>query len=273
MGLAQGPQRALRIAVGCLIAGFIGAPFTAAAAPTLAELAAIRQACRADFRAYCADVPLGGHAGIACLQGNAARLSPGCRQALAAAEGGAAASASAPPPRPPAVATPVATEWPHTVQGEAGSALVYQPQVISWPEHRTLNTRMAVGITPTGARAPILGTVDVSFSTQTDLSTRSVTLTAATLTASRFPSSDTSQAVRFEQRIRAALAAMGAKQVPLDTVLMSLPQGSPPADAAVKNDPPTIFVSASPASLVVFDGEPVLAPVTGTSLSFAVNTN
>ncbi len=42
---------------------------------------------------------------------------------------------------------------------------------------------------------------------------------------------------------------------------------------ALDNTPPQIFVSTRPASLVVFDGEPVLAPVPGTTLSFAVNTN
>ena len=47
--------------------------------------------------------------------------------------------------------------WPHTITGDGGTATVYQPQVISWPEHRTLNTRIAIGITPTGAKAPILG--------------------------------------------------------------------------------------------------------------------
>ena len=34
-----------------------------------------------------------------------------------------------------------------------------------------------------------------------------------------------------------------------------------------------IFVSDRPASLLVFDGDPVMAPVAGTSLTFAVNTN
>ena len=62
------------------------------------------------------------------------------------------------------------------------------------------------------------------------------------------------------------------KQVPLDSILLSLKQ-VPVVDVAVNNDPPEIFYSSRPASLVVFDGEPVLAPVGKTELSFAVNTN
>ena len=43
--------------------------------------------------------------------------------------------------------------------------------------------------------------------------------------------------------------------------------------APVDNTPPTIYYSAQPASLLVFDGEPVMAPLASTGLSYAVNTN
>jgi hypothetical protein len=46
-----------------------------------------------------------------------------------------------------------------------------------------------------------------------------------------------------------------------------------PPQAGVKNDLSAICYSSRPASLLVFDGEPVLAPVAGTSLSVAVNTH
>ena len=45
-------------------------------------------------------------------------------------------------------------------------------------------------------------------------------------------------------------------------VLMSLDKAQVDAKpVAVKNDPPAIFYSATPASLVVFDGDPVMAPI------------
>jgi len=178
----------------------------------------------------------------------------------------ATACASAQPG--PASAAP----WPHTFSGPAGRAVVYQPQVVSWPEHHTLNARVAVGITPAAAKAPILGTVDVAFTTETDLASRTVLLTEPRLTAARFPSADPAQAQTFDERIRTVLSTMGPKRYPLDTVLKSLPAEKPP-EVPLRNDPPRIFVATAPASLVVFDGEPVLAPVAGTSLSFAVNTN
>jgi len=68
--------------------------------PTQAQANAIRQSCRADYQAYCADVPTGGQAALQCLQRNAPSLSPPCQQSLAAIGGGGAPphSATAAPP-------------------------------------------------------------------------------------------------------------------------------------------------------------------------------
>ncbi|SHE97609.1 hypothetical protein SAMN02745157_1355 [Kaistia soli DSM 19436] len=49
------------------------------------EAMLVRQYCRADFARYCSTVRLGAGNGAACLRANAARLSRGCQQALAAA--------------------------------------------------------------------------------------------------------------------------------------------------------------------------------------------
>ncbi len=163
--------------------------------------------------------------------------------------------------------------WPHIVTGANGSATIYQPQVISWPERRTLNTRAAIGLTPTGAKAAILGVIEVAFATQTDLPERTVVLSEPRLVSARFPSVDAERQAQFETRIREALANMGTKRVPLAMVTASLREQEKPKEVAVDNNPPRIFTSSRPASLVVFDGEPVFAPIQGTSLSFAVNTN
>ncbi|WP_313953749.1 hypothetical protein [Accumulibacter sp.] len=255
---------------------------TPAQQPSAAQVGAIRQACRADFQTHCAGVPTGGSAALTCLQKNASSVSPACRQALQAA------SASAPPAATPArsgvakqsspakasATTTTADSWPHTIRADGGSAVVYQPQIISWPDRQTLHTRIALALSPTGAKAAVLGTIEVSFATSTDLGTRWVSLANPQLLSSRFPAADTAQAQRFDQRIRAALAALPLKRVPLDTVLLSLRQDSetPPA-VTLHNEPPQIYVSQRPASLLLFDGEPVMAPVAGTPLTLAVNTN
>ena len=165
--------------------------------------------------------------------------------------------------------------WPHTVTGPAGgTATVYQPQVIAWPAFRTLNAGMVIGLSARGASAPTLGTIEVSFATETSLEDRTVTLTEPKLVSSRFPALNAAQAAEVDGRINAALAAMPVKRVPLATLVVSLRQNTEkPTEFALDNAPPRIFVSPQPASLVVFDGEPVLAPIAGTTLSFTVNTN
>jgi hypothetical protein len=163
--------------------------------------------------------------------------------------------------------------WPRTSVIDGTTLVVYQPQAIAWPDHTELNARAAIAITPRGESKPILGTVELTLTTQTDAATGLVDLSNPRLTASHFPSLDTAAAAQLEQRIKEKLPALQMQPVPLETVLLSLKDKPVPDNVAVQNDPPVIFYSAKPASLVVFDGEPVLAPAGNSGLSYAVNTN
>jgi hypothetical protein len=89
---------------------------------------------------------------------------------------------------------PVAS-WPHTI-------VLYQPQAIVRKEYRTLEMRMAVGVTKKGAQKPVVGTLEGSVDTQTDFDTRSVVVSNLTLRSSRFPSLDMEQAAAMEQVIQ-----------------------------------------------------------------------
>ena len=151
------------------------------------------------------------------------------------------------------------TAWPHTLTVNGANVVVYQPQAIEWPNHQTLTTREAIAITRPGEKTPVLGTTEISFSTQTDAGTGAVILSDPKLLASHFPALDTEQAAGLEGKIKDALPDIHPSPVPLESVLLSLKQTSQPENAALNNDPPTIFYSAKPASLVVFDGEPVTA--------------
>ena len=248
---------------------------SAAQQPTPAQATAIRSACRTDYMAHCASVPTGGAAALQCLQQHAAQVSPSCQQALQAAVAKpSTAAASTPRAAPASPAPPPGDRWPHVISGPNGSATVYQPQVVSWPEKRMLNTRIVLNVTPTGSSKAALGTLEVVFATSTDLANRVVTLTNPQLLSARFPSLTSAQAAQIEARAKTLLADLGPKQVPLDMVVLSLREGTEkPADVALENAPPKIFASSRPASLVVFGGEPVMAPVTGSPLTFAVNTN
>jgi hypothetical protein len=76
--------------------------------PSSPQVAAVRAACRSDFRVHCPGVKPGGSAALRCLQVNAAALSPHCRKAvMAVGEGGAPAAAGEPAAGPPPALAPL----------------------------------------------------------------------------------------------------------------------------------------------------------------------
>jgi hypothetical protein len=183
-----------------------------------------------------------------------------------------AAAAEAQSAGAPAGATPIAAAWPHTVQVNGATVTVYEPQAIDWPNHATLSARAAIAIQPPGSAKTILGTIEISGTTTVDTANDLVYFAQPTLISSSFPALDTSQAYQLQTRISAFLAQMPVKIIPLNTVLLSLNE-TPVTAPAINNAPPTIYYSTQPASLLVFDGEPVLAPIGTTGLDYAVNTN
>ncbi len=171
-----------------------------------------------------------------------------------------------------AAQTTAAVSWPHTTERDGAKVTVYQPQAVAWPERRSLTARTAVAIIRPGQTKPLFGTIELTLTTRIDDNAGVVYLSDPVLLATHFPSLETEQAGALETKIRSAISQIDTKQVPLASVLLSLKQ-LPVTSVAVSNDPPLIFYADRLASLVVFDGEPVLAPTGAPGLSFAVNTN
>ena len=87
-------RNATRAGIAALALAMVDLAF--AQQPTPAQQNAIRQSCRSDFQTLCAGVQPGGSAALQCLEQNAASVSPGCRQAVAAVGGGGSGSSGAP---------------------------------------------------------------------------------------------------------------------------------------------------------------------------------
>jgi hypothetical protein len=195
--------------------------------------------------------------------------------ALALAQVLPATAQTAPAPPAPLAPLPAAPPplWPHTVTLQGATVTVYQPQAISWPDEKRLTARAALAIQRPGDKDPIVGTIEVAFDTQVDAATRTVSLSAPQLLGTHFPALDTAQATQLQDRIAAMLPTIATRPVPLAAVLGSLKQTPAVKNVALNNDPPVIFHAQGPASLVVFDGDPVMAPIGDTGISFALNTN
>jgi hypothetical protein len=185
----------------------------------------------------------------------------------------AALSEEAAGPVVPALTAPAAAaSWPHTVVREGATVTIYQPQATSWPDRRRITARAALAISRAGQPQPLMGTIELTLATSVDEAAGIVNLSDPQLISSHFPALDTQQASTLEAKIREALGQMQIRQVPLTAVLLSLKQ-LPVAAVRVNNEPPVIFYADHPASLVVFDGEPVLVPAGKSGLKYAVNTN
>ncbi len=175
--------------------------------------------------------------------------------------------------------------WPRYFAADGEAVTIYQPQVESWHRYSRITFRAAVSFTPEGAEKPVFGALRVEADTDTDLENRGVLLGNMEITGSKFVGLGEAESAEWTRRIGGILPAAPVP-VDLDRILAYFEHteaevvaddlaGKAPATPGdeIAHDAPRIFVSQRPAILVVLDGEPVLFPVEGTALMFAVNTN
>ena len=118
----------------------------------------------------------------------------------------------------------------------------------------------------------MLGVVDLKADTLVDRDTHTVFFRDITITSVRFPSLE-GDAQSMKQLFRSLIPA-GGEPISVERVMADLERSKvQTTPVAVKNDPPQIFYSTSPAILLMAPGEPVLAPIEKTDLSFVVNAN
>jgi hypothetical protein len=175
----------------------------------------------------------------------------------------------------PAIAagsTTYVAPWPKSVDKDGAHVVVYQPQLKSWRNYRSLVADTAISITQSDGK-PILGVISWRADTITNVSARTVFVRNIEVLSSRFPSLDPAHEAVMQQRAHQIYPTM-TFSISLDRMIASLEKVNVPVQAIPANtQPPTIFVSTTPAIVLLVDGKPVLAPVQGTSLQYVVNTN
>jgi hypothetical protein len=186
----------------------------------------------------------------------------------------AAAAVAQPPPGSPPVPTP--DPWPRKVTfldatGVSTTLLVYQPQVESW-EGNQIKFRAAVGARKDGSTAETFGVVWADARTEVNRAARMVTLADLNLTRSNFPTLPDNGAA-YRQQLQSMFAG-DARTIALDRLQASLAASGVrmPPGVAVKNDPPQVIVSYSPAILVHLSGTPVWRDVPGSRFERVINT-
>jgi hypothetical protein len=174
------------------------------------------------------------------------------------------------PGKPPPAAANI-DPWPRIFGLDSVTLRVYQPQVEKWEGNR-LDFRAAVEATPVGSKAGTFGVIWGMARTEVDRAARRVTLEDLHLTRSNFPTlADNGAAYRnaLEQQFSSTM-----RTIALDRLQASLAASGTvhTAGVAVRNDPPRIIVSNSPAILIPVSGQPVVKDVPDTRFERVMNT-
>jgi hypothetical protein len=165
--------------------------------------------------------------------------------------------------------------WPRSYESGGNKVIVYQPQLDVWQKHSTLLGKAAVVVELKGESKEYYGALDLKARTEVDFDSRTVLLDKLEITKYTFPIIDQSVAKRCRKAVASALPIGKSTTISLDRVLAGLEQAAEQAKAvAVNLEPPPIHYSDSPATLVMFMGEPKFEEVEGVAeLLYAVNTN
>lgn len=162
--------------------------------------------------------------------------------------------------------------WPREIDTDNIHLAVYQPQVDNWKDNR-IEARSAVIVTRKGDPTQIFGIVSINARTEVDRESRLVAFNDITIKDATFPSAPALQSTLLKA-VRESVPSW-PQTVSLDRLLadLEISQAETKAESIrLKNDPPKVILSQSPAVLILIDGEPAYRPVEGTRYTRVVNT-
>jgi hypothetical protein len=162
--------------------------------------------------------------------------------------------------------------WPKEIVTDQIHLLLYQPQADTWTDNR-IEARSAVMLTQLGDPKQMFGMIVMNARTEIDRETRTVSLEDINIKEVNLPSAGSLQPVLLKA-VRDSVPDW-PKTVSLDRLLadLSITQAQTQAESIrLKNDPPRIVFSTTPAVLIIIDGEPIYKPVEGTRYTRVMNT-
>lgn len=214
----------------------------------------------------------------ACTRRTPARNAAGWLCAAALACSLSALAAPTPPataPTPPAAspAQPPADEgWPRVWRHGEQELVIHEPQIDAWDDWARLRLRAAIAVRENGKGEPRYGVLEISTPTEIDRDSNTVLMSKPVYTP-RFAQAEPLEAGRLAAIVREVLPDGQPLVVSLDRLLPYLEQQKLEQRAVqVSLDPPLIFHSTRPATLLGFYGAPEFRPVGDSGLQAAVNT-
>ncbi len=163
--------------------------------------------------------------------------------------------------------------WPREIVRDDATLTYYQPQIDDWKDFKELTGRMAVSVTLRGGK-PQLGVVDdLRAHTDVDIDSRNARLSDPQITGTSFPGADPATTQKLDQVVRKFLNPQATLTLSMDRLVASIDKKQAAPAVAIKSDPPVIFVSFGPGLLLFVDGDPVLAPIKDSDITFVVNAS
>jgi len=159
--------------------------------------------------------------------------------------------------------------WPRKMVKPGGTLVIYQPQVDDWQNFNDIKWRQAFELTPTGGNQ-VVGAASFEGTTEVNMDTHTVFMFNIRVLNTYFPSQDPAASANRDQLLR--LFVPQTVNASLDRLIACMPKPQSVKTVELKNDPPFIFVSYTPAILLSVDGEPVLSAISDTDLKYVVNT-
>ncbi|HTB26217.1 MAG TPA: hypothetical protein VK711_12660 [Puia sp.] len=163
--------------------------------------------------------------------------------------------------------------WPRQLTNNGSVLVLYTPQVEDWQQYETLNFRMAFSLTPYQGKQ-VVGVVYMDASTTVNTYDHMVTVYNMNITDVHFPSLDPTTAAAMGQTVRTFFNVTNAVTVSMERIVACTPKKQTAVQSVtVKNDPPTIFVSNSPAILLQMEGQPALTDAVKNGIQYVFNAN
>jgi hypothetical protein len=163
--------------------------------------------------------------------------------------------------------------WPRQAVGDGYVITVYQPQIDKW-DGTTLEARAAVSVETAASPEQKFGVAWLTARTQIDRQNHLVALDQVQVTRVQFPGAPEKAdeyAATMRRHLPRAVVTVSLERLQANLAINQADTKEQKTEI-LKNEPPRIFFSQTPALLVLIDGQPVLRPVEGTKLRRAINT-
>jgi hypothetical protein len=183
-------------------------------------------------------------------------------------------SQNANPRRPAAEQLATDPGWPREYTDGTAKLVLWQPQVDSWSDFRSLKARFATQLTPGKDAPPVWGVLSIESGTDVDQESRTVSFRNFNVTKISYPSAKNELQAQAWDALTKKLLPPYPTVVLIERILAYMDMDQiKTRETPVSLKPPPILFSTQPAVLVIIDGKPIYIDIEKNNLQKVVNTN